>query len=117
MQSTTEAPVKQPRKARPKPERSATLIEAPALDGRPGTLRLTIGKDTTSYELAPIPEAAWGRAFSLRKQDGTEYAVNLGDEAKGMPPSCECPGHQRWGYRTECKHLSSLRALVNAGKL
>ena len=119
MEATATPPAKQPRARTPRPklERSACLVEAPALDGRPGTLWLTVGKEVTFYELAPIPEAAWGRAFSLRKEDGTEYAVNLGDEAKGIAPSCECLGHQRWSHKTVCKHLASIRALVEAGKL
>jgi hypothetical protein len=98
------------------------LVEAPALDGRPGTLRLTVGQCGEFYELAEIPDVAWGRAFCLRKQDGTEYAVNLGDPARGIEPTCECLGHLRWHGTAnsdgrECKHLAGLRALVAAGQL
>jgi hypothetical protein len=92
----------------------AFLVSAPAPDGRAGTVRIIIGKEDTFYELAPIPEAAWCMAFTLTKEDRTTYAVNLGDPAKGMPPSCECLGYLRWG---RCKHVSGLMALVNAGKL
>jgi hypothetical protein len=79
-------------------------------------LRISVGKKTTFYEVALIPEA-WGTAFTLTKQDRTTYDVNLGDEAEGLPPTCECPGWLRWGHRGPCKHLQSLRALVDAGKL
>jgi hypothetical protein len=67
----------------------------PADGSRPGTLAITVGGRTTFYELTAIPEAAWGRGFVLRKQDGTEYAVNLGDEARGLHPTCECLGFLR----------------------
>jgi hypothetical protein len=102
---------------RPKPARSACLVEALALDGRPGTLLLTAGKEATFYELTVIPEAAWGVGFVLTKEDRTSYAVNLGDPAGGMPPTCECPGFARWGHQNPCKHLSALAELVGAGKL
>jgi hypothetical protein len=116
MQTTTPR-TRSPRKPRPKPERGVFLVEAPYLDGHPGTLRLTVGKEATFYEVTPIPEAAWGTAFVLTKEDRTSYAVNLGDEAQGMAPTCECPGFLRWGHLGPCKHLDGLRALVSAGKL
>jgi hypothetical protein len=110
------------RKPRPKPDRRVFLVEAPYADGRPGTLSLTVGKQSELYELATIPDAAWGHAFCLRKQDGTEYAVNLGDPARGIEPTCECLGHLRWhgtanSAGRECKHLAGLRALVERGLL
>jgi hypothetical protein len=110
------------RKSRPKPPLDLFLVDAPYADGRPGTLRLTVGKCSEFYEVAPIPEAAWGVAFCLRKQDGTEFHVNLGDPARGIGPTCECLGHLRWhgtpnsGGR-ECKHLAGLREFVEQGEL
>src|SRR5262249_52336889 len=112
MQATATRQARQ-RKPRVKPQRLVNLLEAPTFD-RPGTVGLTMGKEVTFYEVAPIVEAAWGRAFCVRKQDGTEYAVNLGDPAEGMNPSCDCLGHERWGG---CKHRESLAALVQAGRL
>ena len=90
------------------------LVEAPTLE-RSGTLIIGAGREATAYELDYIRDAAWGLAFSLRKADGTDYAVNLGDEAKGLHPQCECPGHLRWSV--ECKHLQALRDLVGRNLL
>jgi hypothetical protein len=73
-----------------------------------------VGKDTFLYFIDPIA-SDYGRPFSLQKFDGTSYDVNLGDH--DGPPSCDCPGHLRWGHRTVCKHLAACRALVEAGRL
>jgi hypothetical protein len=72
---------------------------------------------TTLYELTVILEAAWGRCFVLTKEDRTSLAVNLGDEARGLHPSCECAGFLGWGGRGPCKHLACLAALVASGRL
>jgi hypothetical protein len=70
------------------------------------------------YYVSGIP-AAWGVAFHLEKfaadvQEGEPacYAVNIGPE-----PSCECKGWLRWGHRTLCKHIRSLRQLHGQGRL
>jgi hypothetical protein len=114
MKATTDAGARQPR---PKPFRTFELTEAPALDGRPGTLLITVGKQSTFYGLSEIPDAAWGRGFALRKEDGTEYAVNTGDPARGITPSCDCMGFERWGRKGPCKHLQTVKALAEAGQL
>jgi len=67
-----------------------------------------VGKETTFYELAPIVDACWGRAFELTKEDRTSYAVNLGDEAQGMAPACDCVGFLRWGHRGPCRHRGTV---------
>jgi hypothetical protein len=76
-------------------------------------VEMTIGKDDFSYLVKRI-QAHWGRGFEFAKLDNSgRYAVNI-DTTSGKH-SCECPGHQRWG--TPCKHISSLLALILAGKL
>ncbi len=104
-----------PRKQKPrvKPARAVRLVTPPTED-ESGVLVITVGKQTFPYFIDPIA-SDYGRAFCLSKFDGTSYAVNLGDADNH--PSCECPGHLRWGHRTVCKHLASLRALLAAGKL
>jgi hypothetical protein len=76
-----------------------------------------VGKASTFYELTVLPEACWGRGFVLTKEDRTSYGVNLGDEAQGMAPACDCVGFLRWGHRGPCRHLAALMALAQAGQL
>src|SRR5262249_50696080 len=79
--------------------------------GRNGVVRITKGKDVTSYFLDRM-EADYGEAFTLTKvvsgegqQAEPPYHVNL----DGEQSSCECPGSLRWG--TECKHLGCCRIM------
>jgi hypothetical protein len=113
METTATAPAKQVRKPRPNPERSVRLERSPT-EEESGVLIITAGKQTFPYFIDPIA-SDYGRAFSLQKLDGTEYAVNLGDAENAA--SCGSTGHQRWGHRTVCKHLASLRALIERGLL
>ena len=78
---------------------------------------IRVGRAVTFYGLAPIVDCAWGRGFSLRKEDGVEYCINTGDPARGISPSCDCVGFERWGWKGPCKHLESILALVQAGQL
>src|SRR5450755_192982 len=116
MQQTTKQP--RVREARPKPTRTVRLVTAPTED-ESGVLLIVRGTLEVAYFVDPIP-SDYGRAYSLQKFDGEEYAVNLGDN--DGPPSCECMGHLRWNGTAnaagrECKHLGALRVLVAAGKL
>jgi hypothetical protein len=80
--------------------------------GSPALLEMTIGRDTFSYWLRPIP-ADEGQAFELRKllgDGGDVYHVNV----NGQHSSCECQGWCRWGH---CKHVAACRALIAQGKL
>src|SRR3954470_22657374 len=63
-----------------------------------------------AYFLEPIPSQMGGRAFLLHKHDCTSYAVNL----SGTASTCDCPGFDSHGH---CKHVESLLALQQRGKL
>jgi hypothetical protein len=94
-----------------KPNRTLRLYP-----GSPALLEMAIGPDTFSYWLRPLA-AEQGQAFELRKSisDGGEaYHVLLHGPAGH---SCECKGHLRWGHRTLCKHVASLLALIEQGKI
>jgi hypothetical protein len=79
-------------------------------------LALTVGKDTTFYQLEAL-ESDFGAAYRLTKaQRGNDpqesYDVCL---MAGGQSTCECEGHLRW--RTECKHLAALFQLQRRGLL
>jgi hypothetical protein len=98
------------RRSRVKPARSIHLLSAPAA-GSPGLLRITVGKQATTYRLAVIP-ADFGAGYELTKllpggDDGKTYAVNLAG-------SCECKGFLGHGH---CNHLDGLRKLAAEGLL
>lgn len=107
-------------KPRPKPVPTASLALSP-FAGNPGILDITLGKETTSYRLFPIP-SDWGVAFRLAKflspERGPEYA---GEEAYHVlldmiedRHECSCPGFLRW---RSCKHMRCLVRLHQAGEL
>ena len=62
-----------------------------------------------AYTLEPIP-SDFGRGLLLHKHDGQSYAVNL----SGPDSTCDCKGHTQHGH---CKHVESLLALQQRGKL
>ena len=66
-------------------------------------------EQTDAYTLEPIP-SDFGRGLLLLKQDGTSYAVLL----SGPDSTCDCKGHTQHGH---CKHVESLLALQQRGKL
>lgn len=93
-----------------KPSRTANLLTV----GASQVLALTVGKETTFYKLETLLADA-GQGFRLVKADkgdgpGEEYDVLL----FGRQSSCECKGFLRHHH---CKHLESLAALNQAGKL
>jgi hypothetical protein len=81
-----------------------------------GKLLLWITKDdeTYGYVLTPLTSEIGGVGYRLGKAsaDGCteEYDVLL----HGRETSCTCPGHT---YRSKCKHVDALLALISAGKL
>ena len=84
-----------------------------------GTIRWR-GRD---YEVAG-PEtigADEGRGFELRKHDGTLYHTNIkgeaGPDGANDPSTCDCPGALKWGFKTRCKHIASLRKLIAEKRL
>src|SRR5437660_6272024 len=62
-----------------------------------------------AYTLEPIPSDC-GRGLLLHKHDGTSYAVNL----SGTDSECDCKGFESHAH---CKHVESLLALQQRGKL
>ena len=53
--------------------------------------------------------------FGVYEQQVTEtYDVHLDAE---LGDSCTCKGHLRWGHRTVCKHIASVRELIARGEL
>lgn len=87
-------------------------------ESHPGVGVVTIGTDRGHTEYALVEtETDWaGRAFALVKigadgEDVEQYSCFVGD---AVDSRCECRGFQRWGG---CKHLSSLRRLVESGEI
>ena len=118
MTNTTQpAALRQPkaRKPRPKPERFARIVT----DAETLTCSLVIrtvaqpsGKETVdTYMLEEIgTDTPGARGFSLTKEDGTVYNVEL----DGGWKSCDCKGHTRHQH---CKHGVALAALIHRGRL
>jgi hypothetical protein len=99
------------RQARPKPTRTVRLVRDLLLDGV-GVFCVRIGAESTYYTAREVPCEIGGRGFAVHKLGmGPLYHVRVGDPADC---SCECMGFLRHGY---CRHLSGLRALVEARRL
>ena len=101
-----------PRQPRPKPERSVHLLVPPDPQ-TDGVVRITLGRVTTDYRLAPLPSRS-GYCFLVEKivPDGLEpsYLVSLA----GAERSCDCQGHRRYRH---CKHADALATLIADGRL
>ena len=102
---------------RVKPVRTLRLVQAPAANGEPGLLRITVGKEVFLYSLSRIP-ADFGSAFLLAKlvmrqvapgvwepATAERYNVLLADDGRDQ---CECKG---FAQRGRCKHVSALSKL------
>src|SRR5262245_55185302 len=98
-----------PRQRR-KPERFCKIVHQ---DGKAVlVIRVKLSKtreQTDTYTLEPIP-SDFGHGLLLNKQDGSSYAVLL----SGPDSTCDCKGHTQHGH---CKHVESLLALQQRGKL
>jgi hypothetical protein len=90
-----------------------------------GRLEVTRGRKGTAYlvvEVYPSPGFGSGRAFTLRKVDGTVYHAFLADDRPHS--TCDCPGHsyaaaekadRRHGDHFDtlgCVHLDALASLI-----
>jgi hypothetical protein len=95
-----------------KKARHATLT---AMSNGKSCLWLTQDGTTTGYVMTRLA-SDFGTAYRLGKASAEgcteEYDVNL-DFNHGFH-TCECKGFIRWNH---CKHVESLIALTNAGKL
>jgi len=78
----------------------------------------TEGRQTTidRYYVREIPSDIGGRGFTFGKMAQHTFAVVEEHTCRlaGRDSTCECKGFERWSH---CKHLESLTALANRGKL
>lgn len=94
-----------------KPRRSVRLVRDLTLDGI-GVFCVTLGNQATYYTVRELPCEIGGRGFVVHKLGlGNVYHVRVGQP---IDSSCECLGYLCHGY---CRHLSALRALIEAGKV
>jgi hypothetical protein len=63
-----------------------------------------------AYFIEPVVCQLGGRGLILHKHDGTSYSVRI----DGNDSECDCKGFTRFGH---CKHVESLLALQQRGKL
>jgi hypothetical protein len=65
---------------------------------------------TDRYAFAELEHCDWGRGWTLTKEDGERYEINLAGESR----SCSCMGFEAHDH---CKHTDAVAALLAAGKL
>ncbi len=115
--SSVKAPAK-PRKPRATPRRYCRLNGKPSVD-QPAVLTLHVAGQETDYLIRPVP-SNFGECFELTKLEfvddgpaerGEVYHVCFEDQ---FNHTCECKGFGRWGH---CKHLDSLKALREHGRI
>ena len=95
----------------PEPIRSIRLIRSPAVDGI-GVFRITVGEDSSFYTLHEILCEIGGRGFAVHKLGlGELYHVRVG---RRRDCSCEC---WEFLYRSKCRHILGLLALIRQGLL
>ncbi len=86
----------------------------PSADRNFGILRLALGREANCYFLKPLP-SDFGRAFALTKlvraSEGVTYHVLLDGPRHS---SCDCLGFTAHGH---CKHMASVRLLLESGQL
>lgn len=92
-------------------ERSIRLIVPPGPDGL-AVVRIDTEHETAHYVVREIGSEIGGRGFAMQRLGlGPLYHVRVGTPTEC---SCECKGFL---YRTTCRHILGLLALVQAGKL
>lgn len=94
-----------------KPGRTIRLVRPP--DGRGvGVFCVSVAGHSTWYTLREIACEIGGRGFEVHRLGlGNLYHVRVG---RREDCSCECPGFL---YRSYCRHVLGLLALVREGKL
>jgi hypothetical protein len=96
-----------------KPFHRSVRLRAPPSDDNPfAIIGITVGTKADDYYVRPIA-SDFGRAFRVEKvldPERAAYHVCL----NGRESACDCLGHARYGF---CKHVSALKALVQAGML
>lgn len=94
-----------------KPARSIRLIRPPSIDGV-GVFCVSVGEESAYYALREVPCAIGGRGFAVHRLGlGNLYHVRIG---RPEECSCECKGFL---FRSTCRHVLGLLALVREGKL
>lgn len=83
-----------------------------------GVLTIKQKRIYTSYVVCEFPTDWQGRGFHLAKldegSDKTEESYSCFVAKNGQDKRCDCKG---FVYAGHCKHLASLQALIEAGRL
>jgi hypothetical protein len=97
-------------KAKPK-MRTVRMVRPPGADGV-GVFCIETNGNCQFYTFLEIRCEIGGRGFAMhRLGQGELYHVRVGTPEN---TSCECMGFLRWD---RCKHVASLRALIQKGEL
>src|SRR5262245_38595025 len=107
---STPTPV--PRAPATRPARTIRLMRPPGPEGV-AMICVSVGEESTVYSVMEIPCEIGGRGFVVHKTGlGTLYHVRVSNNP--VDCSCECNGFL---YRTYCRHILGLLALIGEGKL
>ena len=94
-----------------KPHRTIRLVRQPTNDGV-GVFQITVDRQSQFYTFREIRCEIGGRGFAVHRLGlGNLYHVRIG---RPVDCSCECLGFL---YRSSCRHILGLRALVAEGLL
>jgi SWIM zinc finger len=94
-----------------KKARSIRLVRPPGRDGV-GVFCITAEDGISFYAMHELPCEIGGRGFAVHRLGlSTLYHVRVGETADC---SCECKGFL---YRSQCRHVAGLLALMRAGVL
>lgn len=114
----TTTTVRSARTARKKPARTLRF------NARCGAVFMTVGKEEFNYWLDTLPHQLGSDTLAYRltkfvatQQPGQPDAYDVRIQPAKKTGECECMGALRHGHKTQCKHVASLLALVEAGKL
>jgi hypothetical protein len=77
-------------------------------------LLIAKGRAQDLYTVNEFPTGWDGRAFQLTKDDGIGTVYDVFVSRNGQDDRCDCTGNLQHG---RCKHVDSLRALIEAGRL
>lgn len=115
-----------PKPKRPRPPRSVRLVEPPLawLNEGEGRIEITEGPVVTVYFFREFASALPGRAFHVRKDHTFNTKTNAREDFQGVEydirvhtpadSNCDCLGFTQWHH---CRHVESLAALVEHGRL
>lgn len=108
---TTQPENSKPVKPRSKPQRFVRVVHR---ESNGIVIAITTKTANTikaeCYIVLPILGCTFGAGYTVEKEDGTAYNVNLNSRES----SCDCRGHTAHGH---CKHVDALAGLAKAGQL